>query len=222
MIKQISVALFLMSAFASQSRADDRSGYPAEWFAEVPRDQAASWEILPQDAGPGEVILSKRTSLGILSNFAATPFELDGHRYESLEGFWQMMKYPENDQDPRAKVQGITWPYTRAEVAKLTGFDAKHAGDFGSDVMKKMHMDWVTYAGQRMDYHTPLKGDHYNLIVRATWAKLEANPEVKRILLQTGNLILKPDHNQDADTPPAWKYYEIWMDIRNQLTAKKS
>ena len=32
-----------------------------------PRHEAASWESLPQDAGPGEVILSKRNELGLLS-----------------------------------------------------------------------------------------------------------------------------------------------------------
>ena len=41
------------------------------------------------------MILSKRNELGILSNFAATPFTLYGKRYASVEGFWQMMLYPE-------------------------------------------------------------------------------------------------------------------------------
>jgi predicted NAD-dependent protein-ADP-ribosyltransferase YbiA (DUF1768 family) len=200
----------------------DRSQYPAEWFAPVPRDQAASWEILPQDAGEGEVILSKRTALGILSNFASTPFALDGRRYEAVEGFWQMMKFPENDQDPRAKVPGVTWPHTRDQVAQMVAFEAKDAGKFGSDVMKKMGINWVTYLGRQLEYRTPQKGEHYNLIVRAMWAKLEANPEVKKILLRTGDLILKPDHQQEADASPAWKYNEIWMDIRAQLAGKKS
>jgi|GraSoiStandDraft_1057264.scaffolds.fasta_scaffold84034_2 hypothetical protein len=34
--------------------------YPAHWFAPVPKEGAPAWEILPQEAGPGEVILSKR------------------------------------------------------------------------------------------------------------------------------------------------------------------
>jgi hypothetical protein len=53
------------------------------------------------------VILSKRNELGILSNFAPTPFTLHGKRYASVEGFWQMMLYPENSNDPRAKFPGI-------------------------------------------------------------------------------------------------------------------
>ena len=38
----------------------------------MPEAQRGWWEILPQVAKSGEVILSKRNELGILSNFAAT------------------------------------------------------------------------------------------------------------------------------------------------------
>jgi hypothetical protein len=83
-----------------------RTNYPAHWWTPVATNGAPSWEILPQEAGPGEVILSKRNELGLLSNFAATPFNFRGKRYASLEGFWQMMKYPESADDPRAKTGG--------------------------------------------------------------------------------------------------------------------
>ena len=67
---------------------------PMVWFAPINDPDKPDWEILPQEAKAGEVILSKRNELGILSNFAATPFEMDGKRYASVEGFWQMMLYP--------------------------------------------------------------------------------------------------------------------------------
>lgn len=47
--------------------------YPPEWWAPVPESEKESWEILPQEAAPGEVILSKRTELGVFSNLAPTP-----------------------------------------------------------------------------------------------------------------------------------------------------
>ena len=75
--------------------------YPAHWWAPAVEDEKEWWEILPQAAGPGEVILSKRNELGILSNFAPTPFTFRGERYASLEGLWQCMKYPEGPDDPR-------------------------------------------------------------------------------------------------------------------------
>src|SRR4051794_16769975 len=107
---------------------ENAQSYPARWFAPVPREGAPGWEILPQEARPGEVILSKRHELGILSNFAATPFEFRGVRYASVEGFWQMMKYPEGEGDERARFPGLEWRFTRAQVAGMTGFEAKRAG----------------------------------------------------------------------------------------------
>jgi hypothetical protein len=63
----------------------------------------ASWEILPPSARPGEDLLSKRSELGILLNFAAMPFTCRGKRYLSVEGFWQMMLYPESSGMPAPK-----------------------------------------------------------------------------------------------------------------------
>src|SRR6476646_2828447 len=119
--------------------------YPVAWWTPVPKKDAKSWEILPQEAGPGEVILSKRNELGLLSNFAATPFKFRGKRYASLEGFWQMMKYPEGPNDPRAKFPGIEWKYTREQVALMTAFEATSAGTLAEENLKRMGITWVTF-----------------------------------------------------------------------------
>jgi predicted NAD-dependent protein-ADP-ribosyltransferase YbiA (DUF1768 family) len=194
-----------------------RTNYPARWWAPVATNGAPAWEIFPQEAGPGEVILSKRSELGLLSNFAATPFTFRGKRYASLEGFWQMMKYPENDDDPRAKFSGLNWTCTREQVAQMTAFEAKRAGDLGSENMKRMGITWVTFEGNQIEYRPAAPGEHYRLIVAATREKVRQNPEVKRVLLATGNLVLKPDHRQENNAPAAWRYYEILMQIRTEL-----
>jgi len=194
--------------------------YPAHWWTPVPKEGAPSWEILPQEANPGEVILSKRNELGLLSNFAPTPFVFHGKRYASLEGFWQMMKFPEGPHDPRATFPGLTWPCTRERVAQLTSFEAKHAGDAGEANMRKMGITWVTFEGKRMEYKPSTPGEHYRLIVEATREKVRQNPEVKRVLLSTGNLVLKPDHHQEPDAPAAWRYYEILTQLRGELQAQ--
>ena len=191
--------------------------YPSHWWAEAAREGVPAWEILPQEAGPGEVILSKRHELGLLSNFAATPFTFRGKRYASVEGFWQMMKYPENDDDPRAKFPGLEWKYTRDQVAALTGFEAKQAGDLASTNMRRMGIDWVSFAGRQFPYRPTEPGEHYQLIVAATREKVRQNPEVKKVLLSTGDLVLKPDHQQGPNPPAAWRYYEILIDIRSEL-----
>ena len=209
--------MLFLCALSSMARAQQPGSYPAHWWTPVPENQKAGWEILPQDAKPGEVILSKRNELGILSNFAATPFMLRGKRYASVEGFWQMMLYPEGPADPRSKATGITWPHTREEVGQMTGFEAKGAGEAAEKNMRKTRIDWVTFEGQRMTYRSMEKADHYRLIVAAMRAKLEQNPKVREILLATRDLVLRPDHIQEDNPPPEWQYVRIWMEIRAEL-----
>src|SRR2546421_1103466 len=180
----------LSLAFSQEPARDVR--YPARWWTPVIDPKKPAWEILPQEAGPGEVILSKRNELGLLSNFAATPFVFHDKRYASLEGFWQAMLYPESPNDPRAKFAGLEWKYTREQVAQMTSFEAKHAGDLAEENMRKMGIEWVSFEGRRFEYRPKAPGEHYRLIVDATWAKVKQNPEVTKILLATGDLILKP------------------------------
>src|SRR5882672_2175362 len=92
-----------------------RTNYPAQWWTPAPTNGAPGWEILPQAAAPGEVILSKRNELGLLSNFAPTTFTFHGKSYASLEGFWQMMKYPGSTNDLRATFPGLEWKLTREQ-----------------------------------------------------------------------------------------------------------
>jgi predicted NAD-dependent protein-ADP-ribosyltransferase YbiA (DUF1768 family) len=206
-------------ALAQQPQRDPR--YPPHWWTPIVDPKKPDWEILPQEAGPGEVILSKRHELGLLSNFAPTPFVFHGQRYASLEGFWQMMKYPEGPDDPRAKFSGLEWKYTREQVAQMVAFEANHAGALASDNMSRMKITWVSFEGKRFEYKPAVPGEHYKLIVEATWEKVKQNPEVKKVLLSTGDLILKPDHRQESNAPAAWQYFDILMQIRNELQKQK-
>ncbi|MGD0061431.1 MAG: NADAR family protein [Verrucomicrobiia bacterium] len=208
---------FARADFTNASSIVRDPRYPAHWWTPVPTNNVPVWEILPQEAGPGEVILSKRNELGVLSNFAPTPFTFHGKRYASLEGFWQMMKYPEGANDPRATFSGLVWKFTRDQVGQLTAFDAKHAGDLANENMRKMGITWVSFEGKRMEYKPATPGEHYKLIVEATREKVRQNPEVQKVLLATGDLILKPDHHQEPDSPAAWHYFEILTMIRTEL-----
>lgn len=187
----------------------------------MPETGKPDWEILPQAAKPGEVILSKRHELGILSNFAATPFTLRGKRYASVEGFWQMMLYPEGPGDPRATFPGIQWKHTRDEVGQMTAFAAKDAGTLGEENMQRMKIDWVTFEGRRFPYRSMQQGEHYALILDAMRAKLGQNPQVRQTLLSTGDLRLLPDHYQEDNPPEEWRYYRIWMQLRAELQNAK-
>lgn len=209
--------LLLLLCVSCRSPQTAPKDYPAHWWTPVPTNGAPTWEIFPQEAKPGEVILSKRNELGLLSNFASTPFIFRGKRYASLEGFWQMMKYPENADDLRAKFPGLKWPNTREQVSQMTAFEASRAGKAAEANMKTMGIDWVTFDGRQMKYRANERGEFYKLIVAATREKVRQNPDVKKVLLATGDLILKPDHHQDPNSSPAWRYFEILMQIRREL-----
>lgn len=214
------ISFFVFNACTSaNSRAQSpqtQSTYPQEWWQPVNDPNKPAWEILPQEAMPNkEVILSKRNELGVFSNLAATPFVYHGKQYASVEGFWQMMKFPENQNDPRAKLKN--WHYTREEVAKLSGFDAKHAGDIATKQMKKLNIDWVSFEAKQFSYHSQQPAQHYQLIVEAMCQKLKQNPKIKDLLLKTGDLTLKPDHIQGPHDPPEWQYFDIWMRMRERL-----
>src|SRR5437588_12492626 len=143
----ILVCLGTTSAFSQQITRDPR--YPAHWWQAIIDPKKPDWEIMPQEAAAGEVVLSKRHELGLLSNFAPTPFVFHGKRYASLEGFWQMMKYPESPDDPRATFAGTHWAHTRQQVTQMTGFEAKSAGTLAEKTMKAVGIDWVTFEGKR-------------------------------------------------------------------------
>lgn len=195
--------------------------YPEHWWKTVPKEGAPTWEILPQEAAPGEVILSKRNELGLFSNFTLATFEYRGKHYNSIEGLWQMMLYPEKTlggkPDPRAKAKGVEWKHTRDEVSQMVAFEAKTAGDEAYKNMQTMKIDWVSFEGERFIYWTPEKGKQYKIIRAAMVEKLKQHSEIQKLLLSTGTLILKPDHHQETDPPPSWKYFEIWMELRDKL-----
>lgn len=128
-----------------------------------------------------------------------------------------MMKYPEGEDDPRSKFPGLTWEFTRQQIAQLTAFEAKKAGTLAEQNMKLIGINWVTFEGRQFEYRLAIPGEHYRLIVEATWEKVRQNPEVKRVLLATGDLILKPDHHQEPNPPAAWRYYDILTEIRSQM-----
>ena len=99
----------------------------------------------------------------------------------------------------------------------MTAFDAKYAGTPGSENMKKMGIDCVSFEGRRFPYRAAEPGEHYQLIVSAMREKLNQNPEVKRVLLATGDLVLRPDHHEEPGAGPEWRYDEIWMELRLEL-----
>lgn len=222
----LSVILLCGCVQATAMVNNNNDSYPDVWWSYVPLSDLKSWEIAPQaaDRSKGEVILSKRTELGIFSNLSEAHFVYDGIHYSSIEGLWQGMKYPEGPSDDRLKDQSVVWPYTREQVYKMSGFESKAAGDVANANMKKLGIKWITYKGQKIDYKTDLgKLEHYKIIFNASEQKVLQNPNIKKLLLSTDGLKLLPDHVQQPNPDPAYLYFDIYMKIRSELNnpAKK-
>jgi predicted NAD-dependent protein-ADP-ribosyltransferase YbiA (DUF1768 family) len=129
----------------------------------------------------------------LLSNFAATPFELDGRTYASVESFWQGLKF-----------DGVE----RREVALLDGPAAQRRGQ------EKGYGAIVRYEGRSI----VVGGwEHRELMVRACTAKFEQNEEVRQALLSTGNRTLTHRMRRDSKAIPGAILAEILMKIRRRL-----
>ncbi|MNK08065.1 hypothetical protein D3C87_259900 [compost metagenome] len=200
----------------NETKTDWQKDFPAHWWKEVPRKDARSWEILPQDAGYMEVILSKRNELGLLSNFADASVVFHGVCYPTIEAFWQMMKYPETPNDVRW-TWAKNWKYTREQVSQMNGYSAKSAGGYANFLMDKNNANWITFEGREIPFALRNPGEHYRLILEVLIEKVRQNPGVLDVLLKTKTLTLKPDHGISDESPREWHYNLLWMDIRKDL-----
>ena len=134
--------------------------------------------------------------LRVIGNFAATPFELDGLRYGSTEGFWQSLKYPDEAD--------------RRRVAALHGAEAKQAGEAATP------RDVIVYQGRSVPFGRP---PHWALMARACQAKFEQNEAARLALLSTGQRPLQHRVRPDSETIPGIIMADIWMRIRARLRA---
>ncbi len=208
----------LVLTFSCLTTAADNS-YPQDWWKVVDQQSAPGWEILPQSAKVGEVILSKRTELGVFSNLAHSPFILDGISYASIEGLWQGMKYPDTSlaEDNRNNI--LNWKHTREEVFQMYSWDSKSAGNWANQIYADNNLSMINYFDHWFIYTDGKEGSqfHLELITRAIRAKIEQNPEIKLLLLKTKGLRLKPDHQMSENVYPSFKYFEILEKIRDEL-----
>ncbi|MFA6236865.1 MAG: hypothetical protein WC635_06010 [Bacteriovorax sp.] len=214
------ILIILLFVFSLSSCAHSaNANYPADWWTEIPRSEAKDWEILPQDAKPGEVILSKRTELGVFSNLSHSPFVLDGVKYNSIEGLWQGMKYPDPDLLDDERFKETNWPHKREEVYLLSSWDSKSAGDLANKIYKANKFSLINYKDHKFNYNDGRAGSafHLDLITKAITGKINQNPAIKKLLIQTKGLILKPDHKMKEDSLGSYKYHEILMKIRDEI-----
>lgn len=217
------LAVLSVSCVSMSSNQSQPNSYNEDWWKPVPESELPAWETPPQAADKtlNQVVLSKRTELGVFSNLALSPFEMAGIKYQSIEGLWQGMKFPETDNDERFKHpttgERVVWPFTREQVYMMSAFESKKAGDQANEIMKKLGIKWVTYFGQKIEYKGKDQAAHYAIIYEASVAKIEQNPLIKQLLLKTKGLTFMLDHKQDPSSPAAYRTDLIYMKIRDAL-----
>lgn len=131
-----------------------------------------------------------------IGNFADTPFVLDGQYYRSVESFWQGLK--------------ATDPVERRRIAMLSGAEAK----FDSSIPG--YSATLTYDGKEVAVGT---WHHWQLMKRACEAKFLQNDYAKDALLSTRNRPLVHEVRDDSKVIPGVIMADIWMSIRQMLTA---
>jgi predicted NAD-dependent protein-ADP-ribosyltransferase YbiA (DUF1768 family) len=131
----------------------------------------------------------------MISNFATAPFELDGQRYQSVESFWQGLKFSRDSE--------------RRHLAQLEGARARAEG------AKQGYGPTVSYGGQDITVGT---WRHWQLMERACRAKFAQNPEAAEAVLASGQRPLTHVVRQDSTTIPGVIMAAIWMGIRKDLT----
>jgi predicted NAD-dependent protein-ADP-ribosyltransferase YbiA (DUF1768 family) len=130
----------------------------------------------------------------LISNFAATPFVLDGRTYASVEGFWQSLRFTDR--------------FDRTRVAALSGGAAKRAGDA---------MPWgttIVYEGETIAVG---RSDHWLLMQRACEAKFGQHAAAREALLATGGRPLTHRMRRDSRSIPGVIMADIWMRVRSLL-----
>jgi predicted NAD-dependent protein-ADP-ribosyltransferase YbiA (DUF1768 family) len=131
-----------------------------------------------------------------ISNFAHTPFHLDGHDYASVEGFWQGLKFADETE--------------RRHVAGLWGKQAMLAGK------EKGYGATVSYAGEEVAVGT---WRHWRLMERACRAKFGQHLEARAALLATGERPLIHRVRRDSKAIPGVVMADVWMRVRSWLRA---
>jgi len=102
-----------------------------------------------------------------LSNFAAHPFEIDGIKCASMEGFLQSLKFKD--------------PHIQKQICCLKGSEAKDAG-LDQDWQSKQTLYWKN---QPLDRHS----QNYQLLIDRAYAEMASVKSFQQALLASKNHI---------------------------------
>ena len=142
----------------------------------------------------------------ILSNFAKTPFVIDGVNCACSESFIQSLKCSDVSE------QKIFCSFTGQEAwekgTKLT-----------EDVFARGKIWWL---GISYKLHSP---EHFQLVKRGLFAKFSQSELAREALLASGHAILTHDYGQPPDKKqslPVDVFCQIVTDLRSEIRSQKN
>jgi hypothetical protein len=136
---------------------------------------------------------SELDAVSVISNLGHTPFVMDNTQFESVEAFWQSLKFEENE---------------REEIAKLYG---KKAKKIGKRIEYRKH---IKYQDEKIRVGS---SEHWELMKIACSHKFTQSKLAQKALLKTGIRPLYHKPRKDSTTIPGPIMAGIWMDIRSKL-----
>jgi predicted NAD-dependent protein-ADP-ribosyltransferase YbiA (DUF1768 family) len=130
----------------------------------------------------------------LISNFAEAPFTMDGQQYQSVESFWQGLKFEKGSD--------------RRRLAALTGHEARAEGQ------ARGYGKTIVYGGRGIETGS---FEHWSLMEQACSAKFDQHFPSREALLSTGERPLEHKMRRDSRTIPGVVMADIWMRIRKGL-----
>ncbi len=133
-----------------------------------------------------------------MSNFAHTPFVFRGREYASVEGFYQGMKFEDEEK--------------RAKIAAMHGVYARSAG-------KKAKTKQTTFDGQTFMMGSP---EHHAVMKEAIRCKMEQHPEMTKAFVATRPRTVIHDTGRPArkSSFPVEVFCRIITEMREEFAAK--
>jgi predicted NAD-dependent protein-ADP-ribosyltransferase YbiA (DUF1768 family) len=148
-----------------------------------------------QGAEPLNIVYDKTPApFNLISNLAPTPFVMDGAHYASVEGFWQGLKFPDDND--------------RTRIGELDRHSARKSGE------KAKKVESIVYGGRDIRVGTY---DHWQLMERACRAKFLQHEPARRALIDTGTRLLTHKVARDSRTIPGVIMADIWMRLRDDI-----
>lgn len=148
------------------------------------------------------IVSTAEGAVALLSNFAHTPFTLDGVPCASVEGFIQGLKCES--------------PEKQLRICARHGYEAKRAGTRKRN-QKVRRLQTVWWRGEPIEFRSEA---YYQLVLRAIRQKFASNEAASAALSGTGSAQLvhetgKPE--KPGTSLPAQRFVEMLTEIRLEL-----